>query len=71
MRFYISTHQPVRITPSDLTHPQTWAIVARKAEEKYGEESESAVGLAAHTVGVGMSEFARWMRVEEDRVTSM
>jgi hypothetical protein len=71
MRFYICTHQPVLITQNDLAHPQTWAIVVRKAEEKYGAKSERAVGLAAHTVGVSASEFERWLRVEEDRVNNM
>ncbi|HEV8484189.1 MAG TPA: hypothetical protein VGV87_11650 [Blastocatellia bacterium] len=71
MRFYICTHQPVHITQNDLAHPQTSTIVMRKAGEKYGVTSERAVVLAAHTVGVSVSDFERWMRVEEDRVNNM
>lgn len=71
MRFYISTRQPVRITQKHVAHPQTWAIVLRRAEEKYGLKSANAVGLAGHTVGVSASEFERWMRVEDDRMNLM
>ena len=71
IRYYLSTNQQVQIQPKDLNHPQTWAIVLQKAEAKYGSRSEDAMALAAHTVGADLHEFARWRRVEDDRVANM
>ena len=71
IRYYLSTKQRVQIQPKDLQHPQTWTVVLQKAEAKYGERSEAATALAAHTVGVELKEFARWRRVEDDRVANM
>ena len=71
IRYYLSTGQRVEVRPSDLDHPQTWAIVLRKAEAKYGSRSEDAMRLAAHTVGSDPRQFELWRRVEDDRVANM
>jgi len=71
IRYYLSTRQRVRVRPSDLHHPQTWAIVLQKAEAKYGSRSEDAMWLAAHTVGSDPRQFELWRRVEDDRVANM
>ena len=71
IRYYLSTGQRVEVRPTDLHHPQTWAIVLRKAEAKYGSRSEDAMWLAAHTVGSDLRQFELWRRVEDDRVANM
>lgn len=71
IRYYLSTKKKVQVQPKDLKHPQTWAVVLRKAESKYGERSEEAMVLAARTVGADLLEFERWRRVEDDRVANM
>ena len=71
IRYYLSTEQRVQIQPKDLKHPQTWAIVLQKAEAKYGEKTEEATALAAHTVGLELKELEQWRRVEDDRVANM
>jgi hypothetical protein len=71
IRYYLSTGQRVQVRLSDLDHPQTWAIVLRKAEAKYGSRSEDAMWLAAHTVGSDLRQFELWRRVEDDRVANM
>jgi hypothetical protein len=71
IRYYLSTKQRVEIRSRELQHPQTWAIVLKKAEIKYGWGSEEAMSLAALTVGSDLQEFARWRRVEDDRIANM
>ena len=71
IRYYLSTKQRVQIQPKDLKHPQTWAVVLQNAEAKYGDRTEQATVLAAHTVGVEVQEFATWRRVEDERVANM
>jgi len=71
IRYYLSTKQPVQVQPKDLEHPQTWAVILKKAEAKYGSESEDAMALTARTVGVDLIEFKKWRRVEDDRVANM
>ncbi len=71
IRYYLVTKQEVRIEPKYLQHPQTWAIVLKKAEAKYGLRSPDAIALAAQTVGISYGEFETWQRVEDDRVNLM
>ncbi len=71
IRYYLSTKQPVQVQPKDLEHPQTWAVILKKAEAKYGSESEDAMALTARTVGVDLIELKKWRRVEDDRVANM
>jgi hypothetical protein len=71
MRYCLSVRTPIRITPDDLAHPQTWSIVLRAAEAKYGLRSAAATALAAQVVGLERTELERWRRVEEDRLSNM
>jgi hypothetical protein len=71
IRFYLVTKQQVQVRPDDLTHPQTWEIVLKKAEAKYGSRSTDAMSLAAHTVGVSLERLELWRRVEDDRLENM
>ena len=71
IRYYLSVGQRVEVRPSDLHHPQTWAIVLQKAEAKYGSRTEDAMSLGAHTVGSDLRQFELWRRVEDDRVANM
>jgi len=71
IRYYLSINQRVQIQPKDLKHPQTWTVVLRKAEAKYGSGSQDAMALTAQTVGADLLEFERWRRVEDDRVANM
>jgi hypothetical protein len=71
IRYYLSVGQRVEVRPSDLHHPQTWAIALQKAEAKYGSRSEDAMRLAAHTVGSDLRQFETWRRVEDDRIANM
>lgn len=69
MRYALSVGQPVRITEEELVHPQTWGIVLRAAERKYGPNSAAAFSLAAEILGFEAERLAQWRRVEEDRVS--
>jgi hypothetical protein len=71
IRYYLSTHQRVQIRPKDLQHPQTWTIVLKRAEAKYGPGSQEAMALAARAVGSDLQQFARWRRVEDDRIAKI
>ena len=71
IRYYRSTGQPVRITAADLSHPQTWDIVLRQAEAKYGARSDSARSLAASVLGITTEQLELWRRVEDDRISIM
>jgi hypothetical protein len=71
IRYCLSTRQEVQVRPRYLHHPQTWEIVLRTGEAKYGSRSEDAMALAAHTVGEDLESFQRWRRVEDDRAANM
>lgn len=71
IRYHLSVGNPVGVGQRELDHPQTWGIILKKAEEKYGSGAVGALTLAAHTVGATADEFARWRRVEDDRLENM
>lgn len=71
MRFHLTVGNSVQISPSDLSHPQTWDIVLTKAEEKYGKQSAEAMALAAHTLSLTVERLATWRSVEDDRMSMM
>lgn len=69
--YYLSTKQPIRVTPDDIGHPQTWNIVLNAAERKFGTDAPRAWALAARVLGIAETELRQWRRVEDDRQSLM
>src|SRR5205085_8477873 len=67
-RSHVHHHVPPKLTSEEMDHPNTWEIVLRHAQAKYGDSSEKAIALAAITLNKPLEEFASWVRVEEERI---
>ncbi len=70
-RYALATQVPIRVTAREMEHPQTWDVVLRLAERKYGERTDAAHAAAAALLGIAVDELARWRRVEDERIAHM
>jgi hypothetical protein len=57
---------PMRIAKKDLTHPETWRMVRRIAEEKFGDRSAEAMAVAGKLVGMSGEAFQEWRERDDD-----
>ena len=70
-RYCLSTGIDIDVQAEDLEHPQTWGIVLKAAQGKYGAGSAEALALAAHVLRTSVERLAQWRRVEDDRLSHM
>jgi hypothetical protein len=57
---------PMRISKKVLTHSETWRMIRRIAEEKFGDKSEAAMAVAGKLVGYSGDGFREWRERDDD-----
>ena len=71
MRYFHSVKAPMKLSRRELEHPQTWAVVVRQAEIKYGAGSAKSICLAAALLGMAPADLLRWRGVAQQRESLM
>lgn len=70
-RYCLSTGVVIDLHREDLEHPQTWDIVLKAAQDKYGAGTAEALALAAQMLGISVEQLTQWRSVEDERISHM
>jgi hypothetical protein len=64
--FQSSNKLPMRIAKKVLTHPETWRIVRRIAEDVFGDRTDAAMAVAGKLVGMSGDAFREWRERDDE-----
>lgn len=65
MHYYIVNGLAVRLTISDVRHPQTNRIVRKHASKQLGDDSSDAISFASHFLSMSQADFKKWMEGDD------